>query len=167
MISRPPGNISVARGDALVATILGHAEFVAIGEPGQLIRQALALHRGQLHRNRETALEIASHPALNPPHVGEVSDNALANFDRLLSREGDAAGRHVNRHAGEFLSVLPHELARQADFYARVAPSLASASVDVEKLSEGCQGLGLPEDQAAKSERHAQCCPTRLILTTP
>ena len=123
---------TVARFDAFVAAILGHAEDVTIGEPGELVGELFALERRQLHLDREAAVEVARHRAFDATDLVEIGDDAFADFAARFRFEGDAAGRNVDRRAGKFLAVLAHELASEAHFDALMAPALMASGVDRE-----------------------------------
>ncbi len=135
------GGVAVARLDAFVAPILGHAEDLAIGQPSELIGEFLALERRQFHLDREAAVEMTRHRSLDAADLVEIGDDSLADLAARFGLEGDAAGRDVDRRAGEFLPVLAHELAGQAHFDALMAPSFVTSRVDCECCGRSHAGV--------------------------
>jgi hypothetical protein len=112
------------RRNAFMPTILGHAERLPVGEPGELIGELFALDHRQLHLDRETLLEMARDRSFNAADLIQISDDALADAALGGSREGDAARRNVDGLARIFASIFEHVAARQHHFDALMTTAL-------------------------------------------
>ena len=110
-----------------MASVLGHAELMPIGEPGQLFGELFAFERRQFHRNRETAGEVSPHDPLDAPDLAEIGHDRLPKTCALRCGKGYAAGRDVDRDAGKLAAVLEHEFSAKANLHPAVPPSLGDA----------------------------------------
>ena len=81
----------MARRNAVVAAVFGHAERLAIGEPGQLFGKLFDLERRQFHADGETADKSPRDKAFDASDLVHVGDDALAGRDFGGGRESDAA----------------------------------------------------------------------------
>src|ERR1700722_5431680 len=112
------------RRNAFMPGILGQAERLPVGKPGQLIGELFALDHRQLHLDRETFLEMARDSSFNAADLIQISDDALADAALGGSREGDAARRNIDGLARIFASIFEHIAARQNHFDALMTTAL-------------------------------------------
>jgi len=77
----------VTRDDAAVATVFRQTEDVAVGEPGELRGELVALARRRPDRHREAVLKDARDVAFESPEMINVGDDALARLagDRRIT----------------------------------------------------------------------------------
>ena len=114
----------VAWRDALVAP-LGHvAHFHAVGEPGELRSNFLALVMGCVDLESKTTVDAAHYRALDPTEVIEIGNHALADFDGDRGQDGSTSGGDIHQAAGIFLLVRAHEAAEHDDSKALVTPAI-------------------------------------------
>ena len=92
----------VRRSDALVAALLLPAELGAIGKPGQLRGELLALVLGGGELEREAPVEFSHQRALDAADMVKEGDHALAQAHRHRRHQLDrrAAGRNVDSLQG-------------------------------------------------------------------
>ena len=101
---------------------VGH--FRAVGEPGELRGDFLALVMGGVDLESKTTLDAPHHRALDPTQVIEIGNHALADFDGDRGQNGSTSGGGIHQPAGIFLLVGAHEAAEQGDSKALVTPSI-------------------------------------------
>jgi hypothetical protein len=114
----------IARNDAAVPAVFGQAEDMAIGEPGELRGELVALARCRRDRHGETVLKDARDVAFEPPKVIDVSDHALARLAGDWRNQRDAARRHVDDLTGKLAPVGKHVAAGEVHAYALKAAAL-------------------------------------------
>ena len=68
----------IARSDAAVAAVFRQTENVAVGEPGELRGELVALARRCRDRHRKAVLERARDMTFEPAQMVDVSDDAFA-----------------------------------------------------------------------------------------
>ena len=114
----------VTRDDTAVAAVFRQTEDVAVGEPGELRGELVALARRCPDRHRETVLKDARDVAFEPPEMIDVGDYALARLAGDWRNHCHAAGRHVHDLTGEFAAVGKHIAAEKIDADALKAAAL-------------------------------------------
>src|SRR5258707_9092254 len=70
----------VARHDTIVAAVFRQIENVAVGEPGQLCGELVALARSGPDGHGETVVDNSGNPALDPANIVWISDHAVADI---------------------------------------------------------------------------------------
>src|SRR3954454_4683026 len=70
----------VARYDTIVAAVFRQIEDVAVGEPGQLCRELVALSRCRTDRHGEAIVDDAGDLALDAADMVEIGDHAVADI---------------------------------------------------------------------------------------
>ena len=78
----------IARRHAAVTAIFRQAEDVAVGEPGELGGELVALARGRRDRHGEAVRELARDHAFQPADMIDIGDDAFA---RLAGNRRDQA----------------------------------------------------------------------------
>ena len=108
----------IARNDAAVPAVFGQAEDMAIGEPGELRGEFVALARRRRDRHGKTVLKDARDMAFDPPQVIDVGDHALARLAGDWRNQRDAARRHVDDLTRKLAPVGKHVAAGEVHAYA-------------------------------------------------
>ncbi len=80
----------VARHDAVVAAVLRQIENVAIGQPGKLRGELVALARGGADGHRKAVVDDAGDLALDPADMVEIGDHAIADIADAGRQQGKA-----------------------------------------------------------------------------
>ena len=106
-----------------MTAILGHTKGGAIGKPGQLVRQLVALALRGDDFDSKAAAEDAGNLALYATDFINVGNDVLSGIPGHGGDEGDAAGRHVPDLAGIFLTIGKHEPAKQIELHTVMATS--------------------------------------------
>ena len=114
----------VARHDTVVAAVFRQVEDIAVGEPGQLRRELVALARGGSHGHGKTVVDDAGDPALDPADMVEIGDHAVADIADAGRQQGQSTRRHIDDLAGKFAPVRQHVAAQQMDLHPLEAPAL-------------------------------------------
>jgi hypothetical protein len=99
-------------------TIVGDAETVAIGEPGELIGELVALSRRQIEHEREAGVGEAHAGTGEASQVVEIDDDLLAEARLRRRVQKHVARRHFNRLAGKLVLRFEHVAAKQRDRHA-------------------------------------------------
>ena len=128
-----------------MAAIFRQAEDVAVGEPGQLRGELVALARRRGDRHREAVRQNADDRAFEPADMIDIGDDALARLAAHRADDRHAAGRHVEHLAGEFAPVGQHVAAEQIHAHALEAALLLVRGKNVEYF--------LQHGHAARSSR--------------
>ena len=120
----------VARGDAAVAAILRQAEDAAVGEPGELGGELVALARRRRDRHGEAVLELARDDAFQPSDMIHIGDDALARLAGDRRDQSHPAGRHIDDLAGKLAPIRQHVAPEQIDLHALESPAFLAQRQD-------------------------------------
>ena len=125
---RPLGRIRRVIGlrgiETAVAAVFGQIEDVAVGEPGQLGGEFVALARRRRYRHGKAALKDARDVAFEAAQMIDIGDDAFAGLAAHRRDQGHAAGRHIHDLAGEFPPVGQHVAAEEVDADPLKSPAL-------------------------------------------
>ncbi len=116
----------VARHDAVVAAVFRQVEDLAVGKPGELGCELVALAGRCAHGHREAVVEQAGNLAFDAADMVEISHHALADIAGAGRQHGDAARRHVDHLAGKFAPIRQHVASQQMNFHTLKASPLFS-----------------------------------------
>src|SRR5229473_3179309 len=103
----------VARDDAVVAAVFRQIEDIAVGKPGQLGSEFVALARGGAHGHGETVVDNAGDLAFDPADMVEIGDDAIADIADAGRQQGEPPRRHIDDLAWKFAAVRQHIAAEQ------------------------------------------------------
>ena len=110
---------------------------MAVGEPGELGGELVALARRRRDRHGEAVLEQARDLAFEPAEMVDIGDDAFARLADDRRDQRHAAGRHVHDLAGKLAAVGQHIAAEQVDAHAlKAAALLAQRSSDSVSLRQ-------------------------------
>jgi hypothetical protein len=99
----------------VVAAVFRQIENVAVGEPGQLGRELVALARGRADRHGEAVVDDAGDLALDPADMVEIGDDAVADIADAGRQQRQPSRRHVDDLAGKLTPVRQHVAAEQVN----------------------------------------------------
>ncbi len=107
-----------------MAAIFRQIEDVAVGEPGQLGGELVALARGRTHAHGEAVVDNAGNLALDPADMVEIGDHAVADIADAGRQQGQPAGGHIDDLARKFAAVRQHIAPQQMNPHTLKTPSL-------------------------------------------
>jgi hypothetical protein len=119
----------VHRRPPAVAAVFRRGEQVAVGEPGELGGELVALARRRRNRHGEAVLEDPCNVAFEPSQMVDIGNDALAGSAGNGGDQRYAARRHVNDLAGKFAAVGQHIAAEQVHAHALVAAAILVQSL--------------------------------------
>ena len=106
-----------------MAAVFRQIEDVAVGKPGQLRGELVALARRRADGHCKTVVDDARDLAFDAADMIEVGDDAIADRSDARAEQGKAARRHVDDLAREFTAVRQHVSSKQMHFDAlKAAP---------------------------------------------
>jgi mannose-6-phosphate isomerase-like protein (cupin superfamily) len=114
----------IARHDTIVAAVFRQIENVAVGKPGQLRCELVALARGRAHGHGKAIVDDAGNLALDPADVVEIGDDAVADIADAGRQQRQSTRRHIDDLARKFAAVRQHITPQQMDLHPLEAPSL-------------------------------------------
>jgi hypothetical protein len=104
-----------ARHETAVAAVFRQVQDVAVGKPGELGCELVALSRRRRDRHGEAVLQLPRDLAFQAAEVIDIGDDAVADFAADRGDQRHAARRHVNDLAREFAPVGQHVAPQQTD----------------------------------------------------
>ena len=114
---------------AQMAAVFVEVEDVPVGEPGQRVRQLVALALRSADRHDEAVLDLLQDHALDAADVVDIGDYPLADLaEKGLTKDG-VAGRNLEQLAGAFAPVGEHATAEQAELNALETPPVEIGNV--------------------------------------
>jgi hypothetical protein len=114
----------IARNDTIVTTILGQVEDVAVGKPGQLRGQFVALARGRADRHRKAVVDDAGDPAFDPSDMVEIGDHPVADIADAGREQRQSTRRHIDDLARKFAAIRQHVASQQVNLDPLETPPL-------------------------------------------
>src|SRR5262249_24652619 len=114
----------VARDDAVVTAVFRQVEDIAVGEPGELGGELVALPRRRSDRHGKAVVDDAGDLALDGADLVELRDHAIADIADAGREQGQAARRHVDYLARKLAPVRQHIAAEQVHLDPLEAPAL-------------------------------------------
>ena len=106
-----------------MAAIFRQAEDVAVGEPGELGGELVALALGRRDGHGEPVREYARDVPFQSAQVIHIGDHPFAGLAADRRDQRHAAGRHVDHLAGKFAPVRQHVAAQEVDADALKPPT--------------------------------------------
>jgi hypothetical protein len=88
-----------------VTAVFRQVEDIAVGEPGKLGGELVALAGGGADRHRKTVVDDAGDPALDPADMVEIGDHAIADIADAGRQQSEAPRRHIDDLAGKFAAI--------------------------------------------------------------